>query len=166
MKGYIPVEIPTKKYIKRYLISELGEKPIMSNDNRFGSKLYDLLEHNTNEERKRFSNVRYTETLRIYITQHSFRVRGANLNHTNIKNFNLFVENELKSRFRMYMDFYMNIFPNFKANLQTVREHLGIDFEHWDDESIQKDYYRYRLRTGKPLLYKNVMPSQHIDFAF
>ena len=166
MKGYIPIEIPTKKYIKAYLLSELGEKPLMSTDNRIGSKLYDILCHTTNERRKEFSNVRYDSRLKIYVNHHVFNHRGGILNETNTKNFNLFVENEITERYRMYMDFYIQMMPSFEANLPQVRQHLGIDLEAWSDDSIKKDYYRYRVRNGMPLFYKSVLPSQHIDFGF
>lgn len=167
MKGYISIEIPTKKYIKAYLLSELGEKPVMNTENPIGSKLYDILSHITNERRTEFSNVRYDARVKIYVSHHTFYHRGANLNETNIKNFNLFIENEIKSRYRMYMDFYITMLPSFEANLPQVRKHIGIDLEDWSDDSIKKDYYRYRLRTGKELFYKsNIMPSQHIDHAF
>lgn len=169
MKGYTPVEIPTKKYIKAYLHSELGEKPIMNNEHRIGAKLYDLLEHETNEDRKRFANARYNAQVKIYVAHHTFHQRGAFLNHTNIKNFNLYVENEIKGRYRMYMNFYMEMFPNFKENLKAVRKRIGIDFDAWNDDSIQKDYYRYRVRTGKDLIYKNnrriFVPRQLMDLA-
>lgn len=153
MKGYIPIEIPTKRYIKAYIQSQLGEKPLMSTDCRIGSKLYDVLNHKTNERKNQFANIRYNEKLKIYVSYHTFRHRGAFLNETNIKNFNLFVEEEIKSCFRLYMNFYISILPNFEANLPEVRKKLGIDLEAWSDDSMRKDYYRYRLYTGKPLLY-------------
>lgn len=155
MKGYIPIEIPTKRYIKAYLQSELGEKPVMTTDHKFGSKMYDLICHKTNERRTEFANVRYNASIKIYIHYHTFFVRGGHLNETNIKNFNLFVENDIKSRYRMYMDFYMQMIPSFERNLPEVRRHLGIDIDAWDTDSIKKDYYRYRLKTGKGLIYKS-----------
>lgn len=170
MKGFFSIEIPTKKYIKAYVISELGAQPMMTTENRIGCKLYDLLSL-TNERRTEFANVRYNAQMKIYVNYHVFKNRGVNLNETNIKNFNLFIENEIKARYRMCMDFYMGMFPNFQSNLKKVREVIGIDFEAWDDQSIQKDYYRYRLKTGKDLIYKSnadriFVPLQNMDLAF
>lgn len=155
MKGYISIEIPTKRYIRAYLIKELGEQPVISTDHRIGNKLYDLLNHNTNERRTEFSNQRYNARMKLYVNYHIFFQRGATLNETNIKNFNLFVEDEIKSRYRMYMDFYISMFPSFERNLPQVRKHIGIDLEDWPCDSIKKDYYRYRLKTGKDLLYNS-----------
>lgn len=155
MKGYYPIEIPTKKYIKAYIIARLGPKPIFSPDNRFGSKLYDVVSHSTNERRTEYANVRYNTTIKVYVSHHTFKQRGGTLNETNIKSFNIFMEDEIKACYRMYMDFYIDMLPSFEANLTQVRKHLGIDLDAWDTQSMQKDYYRYRLKAGKPLLYKN-----------
>lgn len=154
MKGYIPVEIPTKKYIKAYLMNRFNNKIIMSPDSKFGSKLYDVLEHNTNEDRTHFSNVRYNDKIRIYISMHTFKKRGCNLNETNIKNFNSFVEDDLKDKFYFLMDFYIEVLPVYSANVDDVRKKLGIDIEAWSDDSMKKDYYRYRKSMGLPLLYE------------
>ena len=42
MKGYYPVKILTKKYIKAYLLSQLGPRPMMSTEHHIGTKFYDL----------------------------------------------------------------------------------------------------------------------------
>ena len=172
MKNCIPVEIPTKRYIAAYVKSKLGDKPFMSTDHKIGQKLHDVLEHSTNERRKEFANKRYNEKLRIYISNHTFSQRGANLNETNIKNLNLFIEEIIKDEFRLLMDTLMEIFPSFTANLPTIRRKLGIDIEAWDDDSMRKDYYRYRLRSGLPLLYDKssktstrTVPSRAVELS-
>jgi len=171
MKGYIPVEIPTKRYIRAFVLAKFGDKPMMSTQHEIGSKFYDLLNHHTNERKSEFANIRYNSRLKLYVSYHTFRQRGANLNETNIKNFNIYIEREIKECFRFYMDFYIEILPSFEANLPVVRRKLGIDIEDWNDDSIRKDYYRYRKRTGKPALYAKtstrIVPSAHnFNFAF
>lgn len=169
-KGWIPVEIPTKKYIKAYIVSQLGEKPMMDRDHPIGKKLEDVLQHKTNERKVEFSK-RYNASIRIYIHRGLFRQRGANLNETNIKNFNLFVETMIKHRFYQLMDDFIEVLPSFEANLPEVRRRLSIDIEDWSDDSMKKDYYRYRLSKGKPLLYNKIItrsvPSEKLtDAAF
>lgn len=154
MKGYIPVEIPTKSYIKAYIISQLGEKPIMSRNHEIGSKIIDLLQHSLNDQRNRFSNQRYNERLRIYISQYHFNHRGFNLNETNLKNFNSYVENKIKEKFYFLMDFFIELLPSFMQNLAEVRKIMGIDEEAWSTDSMKQDYFRYRKKMGKPLLYE------------
>ncbi|HYC27874.1 MAG TPA: hypothetical protein VEB42_03645 [Chitinophagaceae bacterium] len=172
MKGYIPVEIPTKRYIKAYLCANLGEKPIMTSDHKIGNKFYDLLHNKRNERKSEFSNKRYNAKVRLFVNYHTFTHRGANLHETNIKNFNLFVEKEVKEKFYDLMDFYIEVLPSFEANLPLVRKKLGIILDDdWSDDSMKKDYYRHRLEKGLPLLYNKTsartVPSGNIsDIAF
>lgn len=155
MPGFVPVDIPTKKYIKAYLISKLGEKPLMTTKgDTIGHKLYDLLQHETNERASSFDCVHYTEKVRVYIPIRTYRKRGSFLNETNIKNFNTYIENELKEKFHYMMDDMIAILPSFTNNLPEIRRRLGIDLEAWSDDSMSKDYYRYRKEKGKNLLYR------------
>ena len=151
MKGFVPVDIPTKRYIKAYIISKLGEQPQMTTrNNTIGHKLHDLLQHSTNERAKEFRSKHYTEKIRVYIPVSLFRQRGCYLNETNIKNFNLFVETELKDRFHSIMDDLIELYPSFNNNLPEVRRRLGVDIEDWSDDSMKKDYYRYRQGKDNP----------------
>ena len=152
MKGFIPVEIYTKEYIKAYIHARYGPKPVMTKDHGLGSKLYDVLQHSTNEDRLDVDFRFYTTTVKVYIPIHVFKQRGARLNETNIRNFNLFAEKEIKSQFNFLMDTYIAIFPSFEGNLATVRKQLGVDEEAWPDDSLKKQYYRYRKANGKALL--------------
>ena len=156
MKGFMSIDIPTKAYIKAYIISKLGDKPEMISSNLFGNKLIDLLEHKTNERKTEFANARYTTTIRVYIPMRTFRVRGFNLNETNIKNFNQFVELLIKHRYYELMDDAIEILASFEAHLPYVRRKLGIDIEAWSDDSMKKDYYRYRQNNKKRLFYNKI----------
>lgn len=154
MQGFISVDIPTKPYIKAYVLSKLGPQPRMTTDgDTIAHKLYDVLQHKTNERGKRFNNSMYTATLRIYIPINTFKKRGSNLNETNLKNFNLYIEREIKYRFHQLMDDLLEYLPCFENNLPEVRRKLGIDLEAWADDSMKKDYYRRRIRMGQKLLY-------------
>lgn len=128
----------------------------MDKNSDFGNKLHDLLQHQSGSVQTRLSKIRYNAHLKIYINYHTFYHRGGFLNERNIKNFNLYVERQIKSDFRMYMDFYISIVPSFEDNLERVRMRIGIDIEEWSDDSMKKDYYRYRKSVGLPLLYKRI----------
>ncbi len=151
MKGFISVDIPTKKYIKAYLIHRLGPQPLMETNNIFGEKLYDLLSHKTNPYAHRFASKRYDAKIRLYINMAAFKRRGCNLNEENIKRFNLFTEKIIKERFYEIMDDLMFYLPIIEANLPEARRKLGIDIEDWADDSMKKAYYRYRIYNGKAL---------------
>lgn len=167
-KGYIPVDIPTKKYIKAYVRAQLGERPIMALDNHIGNKLQSLLKGKpTNEEKNRFASSRYNDVMRVYISRRTLRRKGCNLNETNIKEFNSYIECLVKYQFYFMMDFYSEVLPSFEGNLPQVRRMLKIDVEEWPDDSMKQDYYRYRKRTGKDPFYNKkiaaTVPSA--DFA-
>ncbi len=154
MKGYIPIEIPTKKYIRAFILAQLGEKPYMSTDHVIGCKFFDVLQRSTNERKLQFASKHYNAKIRVYITLHTFRQQGANLNETNVKSFNRFVQGLIKDRVRFLLDVYVPDSKSFERALVRVREVMKIDDEDWDSESIKKDYYRYRLKNDLPLLYQ------------
>ena len=154
MKGYIPIEIPTKKYIRAFIIAQLGEKPLMSTDHVVGNKLFDVLQRSTNEKKKDFSTKHYNSTIRVYISMHTFQHRGANLNETNVKRFNQFLQHLIKDRLRFLLDVYVPEQKGFEKALIKVRAVMNIGDEDWDSDSIKKDYYRYRLKKSLPLLYQ------------
>ena len=154
MKGYITIEIPTKKYIRAFIIAQLGAKPFMSTEHVIGNKLYDVLQRTGNERRSGRLNKLYECSLRVYISMHTFRQHGANLNDTNLRNFNGFVQGLIKDKIRFLLDLYVPAFGSFEKALVKAREVMKIEDEDWDSDSIKKDYYRYRVKRKMPLLYK------------
>lgn len=154
MKGFISIDLPTKPYIKAYVHHKLGPHPKMiQNKDSISAKIYDLLQHKTDENASEGISNLNTVKLRLYIPVGIFRQRGGNLNVTNVRNLNQFIEQEIKDKFYFAMDRDMEVYPNFIQNLPAIRRLLGIDIEAWSDDSMKKDYYRYRLRK------KNMKPA-------
>lgn len=163
MRGYVSVDIPTKKYIRAYIVAQLGTPPVMNTEHVIGAKLFDLLEHPTNEDRKQFAQAQYNDVIRVKITHHAFVQRGCNLNETNVKNFNLFVKHLIKDKMRFLLDFYIEQTGSFTTALELIREkHLLISEDDWETETIKKDYWRYRKRSGSPLLYRKNIPEKSL----
>lgn len=155
MKGFISITIPTKSYIKAYLISRFGENiTLQKGEDNISNKLYDLLQHSTNERKEQFSLNTFPTTVKVYINAYTFRTRGHCLNETNIIQFNKFIELEIKDKFYFMMDFFTDILPSFEANIDIVRSKLKIDEQYWSTDSLKKDYYRYRKKKGLKLFYK------------
>jgi len=165
MQGHISIEIPTKKYIMAYIVAKFGDKPVMNRHTAIGSKLCDLLQQRRNTHPGRISR-KLNASLKIYISMRMFNERGCNLNETNLAYFNSYVEEQIKDRFRFLMDFYISLLPSFKENLSAIRKELGIDEEHWDDDSMRKDYYRYRKDIGKPLLYNKKTGKKNAAYGY
>lgn len=164
MKGKFSIIIPTKPYIKAYMMNLYGSEPIMDRKDNIGNKFYDLLVHATNERKTEYPKLRYSTTIKLYVTYRTFSRRGCNLNETNIMALNGFIEDEIKRMFYFMMNTYVAIFPSFEANLPKVRSNLGIDEEDWSTDSMKKDYYRYRKQNNLPSFYnKNsarIVPSE------
>lgn len=155
MKGYVSIYIPVKKYTKAYLHSIMGKDIIMDyGSNNISNKLYDLLEHSNNERKCDYNENTYSDKVKVFIPLRTFNKKGCNLNETNVRSFNKFVELEVKSHFYFMMDFYISILPSFEANIDLVRSKIGIDEEDWSTETLQREYRRYRKRRGLPTLYK------------
>jgi hypothetical protein len=88
----------------------------------------------------------------VYISVSKMKRFGCNLNSTNIRQFNKFVELLLKHRFHRMMDDLISMNPGFERNLRIVRRQLGIDEDDWSTDSMKKDYYRSRVKRNMPLL--------------
>jgi hypothetical protein len=152
MKGYIPVTIPTKKYIAAYLRKQYGKDVLIKRNSLIGNKLFDLLEHKTNHKCTEYGNGRHNTKIKIYIPIETFKRRGGFLNESNVMNFNLFLEYLVKTHFYNLMDILYDIHPAINQHLPYIRQSLGIDIEDWSDDSMRKDYYRYRLENKIKLL--------------
>lgn len=143
----------TKQYVKAFLVSQYGEKPIMNNKSSIGNKFCGLLSHTGDYTDEKIHPL-YNSKIKLYISVSTFKHDGFILSPKKKTDFNYYVENLIKMRFRLSMDIMIDLEPSFAKNLPYVREKLGIDLNAWDTDSMKKDYYRYRLKTGKPLLYK------------
>lgn len=153
-KRFVPVKIRTKSYIKSYLINKFGQKPVMSQRSHLGSKFYDLLSHRENDFEKILSTVLYNSEIKLFVSYDTFKTRGAFISNESIKAFNHFMELEIKRILRFYLDFYVSMTNSFEKSLPYAMERLGIETEDWNVDSIKKDYYRYRIKTGLPMIYK------------
>ncbi len=146
-KKFVTIEIPTKPYCKQYIENKIGTNPIFINNREsdtVSKKFYDLLLITVNENKNRFVSDFYTAKLRIRIPLNVYKKYSKQINETNIKNFNLFVQAEIKDRFYFVMDVFQESLPCVHNNLPAARRHLGITADTWKDNSMLKDYYRYK----------------------
>lgn len=148
-------EMPTRTDINNFLKSIYSKEEISVNAQTLSAIINKLMVHKSNERKKEFST-RYDTNLKVYIPQHVFNHRGDALNETAVKDLNVFIEKQIKKEFRFLMDQWIEILPNFMTHLPQLRRKLGIDIEAWDDDSMRKDYYRYRKAKGLPPLYDKI----------
>ncbi len=150
MKGYTPVDIPTQPYIAAFIKGHMGPQPKMNGPDALGITKYFtvLLTRASNYRKTSYRNGWYTTKLRVYIDMHTCNARGHYLNETNVRDFNIFVKNLLKGRFHELMDDYVEKNGSITKSLDRVREKLKISIFDWDDDSMRKDYLRYRKKNG------------------
>lgn len=153
MKGFIPVEIPVKRYVKAYIESNLGVPLKLDRQTRslITEKLIDYLDK-SNPGPLDAPPVNYNSTIKVYLTQDQFARRGASLTSANIRSFNSFCEILIKEKFRLLMDDSWSVMPGFDCHIPTIRKALGIGIDDWADDSMKKDYYRYRQKKGLLIL--------------
>lgn len=148
MKGYVSVVIPTKPYLKAWILNELGETPLMNYKHHIGSKLVDLLEYKRNWRPNDYSSKSYPAQLKVYINHHFFQKHGCHLNETNIIRFNSYLEEYFKSMVHWKLDVYVLLTQNIDASMELLRDHLQLDEDVFPYEVLKKDYYRYRKKKG------------------
>lgn len=146
MKGYVPVDIPTKRYLCAWVHSKLGDKPVMSETHHIGSKLNDLLHCKRNFRRSEYSSKAYPVTMRVYINKNTYRNKGCNLHETNIIAMNSYMESLFKEHVHFFLDTYVELTESLEASVELLREKFGIDEDEFPYETIKKDYYRYRQK--------------------
>lgn len=161
MKGYICIEIPVKPYSRAYVKHLVGDTLTIRRDGHsIEIKLLDLLQHPENKNNNHHYNLGdYKARLKAMISSRDFKERGNALNESNLRIFNAYIERKCKERFYELMDDAVQIFPMFEKNLPAIRKRMGIDVEDWADDSMKKDYYRYRKKNGMPLLYQKIKES-------
>lgn len=146
--GLIPVDIPTKHYLKAYIQSKLGQKPVMTSTHHIGSKLIDLLNRHENYRRTRYVESAYPVKMRVYITRDAYKNKGGFLNETNIICFNNYIQSYFKEYMRDMLDIYLELTQSLEASIELMREMVGIEEDMFPYELVKKDYYRYRKKKG------------------
>lgn len=149
MKGYVSVVIPTKPYLKAWILNELGETPLMNYKHHIGSKLVDLLEYKRNWRPNEYAPHNYPAQLKVYISRFVFQNHGCHLNETNIIRFNSYLEEYFKSMVHWKLDVFVLLTENLDASMELLRDQLKLDEEVFPYELLKKDYYRYRKKNGQ-----------------
>jgi hypothetical protein len=107
----------------------------------------------------------YDSRVKLMIPVRLFKRRGHNLNKTNIKDFNIFVQQLIKADMRFYLDFYTDNHYKLKDAIEMVQAKMGFTEDDMPVDTIQKDYFRYREKKNLPMLKgKKVCPKCPFDF--
>lgn len=92
---FVKVQIPVKRYVKRFLEVKYGEPALLQRNDNIGKYFYELVDHPNQERDSRIKLSRYTDHVTIGITKTIFLQRGYVLTPTNVVAFNNFVEDHI-----------------------------------------------------------------------
>lgn len=151
---FVKINIPTKRYLKAFLQNRFGEELLLSHHDPYGKCLYVLLSDNRKRKDMQPISGDYKEEMNVSLHRDAFRHYGFSISKTGVRAFNTFVEELFKEMVHSYIDGRLEVKPKLKDAIADMRIYFKIDDDDWDYESIKKDYYRYRKRNGKALLYE------------
>lgn len=149
----IPVDLPTKPYLKAYIHKVMGDKPVMNAHHHIGSKLIDLLQRHENERRTRYSSTAYPCKIRVYLPLFVYSHRGGFINETNIIAWNSYLQSYFKDYMHQMLDVYLELTQSVDASIELMRSRVGLDEKIFPYDMIKKSYYRYRRDQG------NILPK-------
>jgi hypothetical protein len=152
MQGYIGIDLPTKRYIAAYIKCCLGEQPVISKQHVIGKQLLTMLQRTQNTDKCKYTNKHYNTTLRIHLDIWSFRTYGHNLHETNVKNFNLFVEDLMKEKLYLLLTMYLKLGHKLGESVDLARQDMGLTMEDWPDDGVLRAYHRWRQRNNMMML--------------
>lgn len=139
----IQLDIPVKKYIKKYFENKFGTPVSLTRRDKYGTLLYNLLER---EDHKRDSeHCEYPEMLNVSLSSEFYHRRGSSLSITNVKYFNSFAEDEFKTFFRMYVFCRIDTINGTKKKsaIESFMQMMKLTENEFPYESAKKDIDRH-----------------------
>lgn len=155
MTDFIKVEIPAKKYVKRFLEVRYGQPAVITKADAIGKFFYTLMSRPRQSDDKRFNTKTYPEYITIQLTQRVFLQRGYVLTPTNVIEFNNFVEDyiDLSLEYFVYGAFLMGRVKKAQAYREFLKR-MKMTEDDFPFETIKKKTYRSGIlantRTGIP----------------
>jgi hypothetical protein len=151
MKGYIKIIIPVRPFVRGYITNQYGINNAIKVDKKcfLGKKIFSLLSRVQQNQSKSFANMEmYKDQITIYISKYWMERRGCDLNADNIKEFNTYFETQIKERFIDIMNDLTELYDYVKPNIETARHKLGIEEDDWENSTLEKIWYRYRVKNA------------------
>lgn len=146
------ITIPTKHYIKDYLLhlEKQGELGTVSD-------IMNMVLLNTNRDffRRHTRNTKWETTITLQVSDRArISLFDQQLMDEKAIFFNQFMAKHIRTLIFEKMKVYMTFDKNIKRAIEYSREQLGIDFEHYSNDTIAKYYQRNRERLSLPNVYK------------
>ena len=148
------VQIPTKKYVKKFIEMNYGN-PVCFANHPEENKLFQtmLYKPNTNfDYRIKDTFKYYIDILEVPISEDEFYRYGWELSKTDVISFGKFYENRAKFFMRSFVSIYQSLGFPFHQSIKRFQELFDFSEDDWTLEAIRKDFYRHA-------------PKEKIDFS-
>lgn len=149
----VSVQLFTKPHIRAYLHNNFGERPLIDSTHIFHNYLLLCLAHS---QHARIPSVpEYPVEMRIYISKIDYERHGCWMNPRQMQLFNIHVDFWMKALLVAHTDSYLIHKPGAKLKdaLAYSLNELNVTDDDWDIETVQKSYYRSRIKRNKFLMY-------------
>lgn len=147
---FMIVQIPIHLTLpnKLYLSARVDMEPLLvTTKNVFGMFIYGMLEKGSTGRKDIDLSEKYTEVVKLQISEKIFNTRGIHWSNQSNHLFNLFVSELMKDDFHEYMDYH------FLLNKVQLRQAIWDWMQRnnlYEDaialRTLEKDYERYRKR--------------------
>lgn len=146
---HIPIKIPVKAHVYKYLLYHFGPQMKLSLQHTLGEYVFSILQNNVNEQLYQDRSKDYPHTYTILIPEKLYFDRGAKgFSAFAIIRFNGFVDKQLKKELRIWLDSQKITRQNFISDyIKDFMLKYQIDESDFTFEGFKKDYYRYRKKA-------------------
>ena len=152
------VELPTKPYVKQYIVLNYGNPANFSSNKFINERFRKCLTNPSNRNNRKYQNIsfaRHTHSLKVSISQDDFYRYGWELTATDIIAFGKLMEHHSKFLLCNMISFYMT-YMNEKDAILAFQNNFGFTEDIWPYDSVKKIYDRFALTNDKISYTKDV----------
>jgi hypothetical protein len=145
------LELPVKPYVKRYIVLNYGSPANFSSNKFINDRFRKCLSkpsRRNNPVYEKTAFCKYSEIIKIILTQDDFYRYGWELSPTDIISFGKLLEHQAKFLMRNMISFYMTLM-NERDAILTFQNNFGFTEDIWPFDSIKKNYSRSVNKSAK-----------------
>ena len=140
----LEIELPTKRYIKRFLEHNYGSPAQLNRRDKYGNLIFILLEKPSTMDDRDFPN--YKTSVPIVLTSYYFVIKSKDLTKTGIMYFNNMIEIDIRNLIRSYMNgMGAGKAMSTRAKMEAALDHYGFSDMDFPLETLKKDIYRHGM---------------------
>lgn len=120
------VKVPTKAYLKKFVLTEIGDKPIAPGDHPVQKFLFILLERKLYDYQFKSLNAQFNDTLLVKISLSNFHKMGYSISPQRVVLFNNFIESLFDKALYGFVSQYVRHQDEMQAAIQKVLDEYNI----------------------------------------